>query len=448
MGRIDTITPPSPRINIDPQRRAWGIMLVSFAVFCTVCLITGIGIIYFLFQSSVPLDGTMEVARGSGGITSQEPIRLSAAISNNDGLSTDPLSQATVTLSDPQNGKQIVTAMTLRGDTSLKLNRGTRPRFRWSSGQYMVELQDFSGELNVFIPKHLNRELNVSILTRAGDLIYLRSGGQYILRASDTRVQVINQSGDLILKPSHVDIGKSIPANNQGMINYAIDPNEVAISPAYTNLVSDTVFGDDLEPQSESEQSGQPFIKDWVCNDNSNPNGKAFSDMSDGRPVLRFLRADNATSHGETGCIRSWPNEGQNVESFNYLSLRATFKINYQSLSACGQDGSECPMMLIVEYRDKNNVNRRWIHGFYYFVDPNRNFPLQCNSCLQAHEQINEKTWFTYDSGNLLNLLANPDQLAEQRPVSIIDVQFKSSGHQYDVTVGDVVLFADLSANP
>jgi hypothetical protein len=189
-------------------------------------------------------------------------------------------------------------------------------------------------------------------------------------------------------------------------------------------------------------------LKDWVFNDNSSPAGKAIADMLDGRPVLRFLRDNDATSHGETGCLRSWSREGQNVESFNYLSLRATFKINYQSLSACGQDGSECPLMLIVEYRDKHDVNRRWIHGFYYFVDPDRNFPLQCNSCLQVHEQINEKTWFTYDSGNLLNLLANPDQLAEERPVSIIDVQFKSSGHQYDVTVGDVSLFADLSANP
>ncbi|MBI1280050.1 MAG: hypothetical protein GC179_18120 [Anaerolineaceae bacterium] len=448
MGRIDTITPPSPRINIDPQRRAWGIMLISFAVFCTICLVTGIGIIYFLFQSSVPLNGTMEVARGSGGITGQEPIRLNASVSNNDGLSTDPLSQATITLSDPENGKQIVVAMTLRGDTSLKLIRGTRPRFTWSSGQYIVELQDFRGELNVYIPKRLSRELNVSILTRAGDLIYLRSGGQYILRASDARVQVINQSGDLILKPSNVDIGKSIPANNQGIISYADDPNDVAISPANTNLVGDTVFADDLQPLSGTDQGGQPFIKDWVCNDNSNPNGKAYSTMSDGRPVLRFLRDDNATSHGETGCVRSWPRDGQNVESFNYLSLRATFKINYQSLSACGQDGSECPLMLIVEYRDKNDVNRRWIHGFYYFIDPNRNFPLQCNSCLQAHEQINEKTWFTYDSGNLLNLIANPDQLAEQRPVSIIDIQFKSSGHQYDVMIGDVALFADLNANP
>jgi hypothetical protein len=423
-------------------------MLISFAIFCTICLVTGIGIIYFLFQSTVPLDGTMEVARGSGGITGQEPIRLSASISVNDGLSTDPLSQATVTLSDSQNSKQIVTAMTLRGDTSLKLIRSTRPRFRWSSGQYMVELQDFRGELNVFIPNQLSRELNVSILTRAGDLIYLRSGGQYILRASDTRVQIINQSGEVILKPSNVDIGKSIPANNQGVINYSADPNEVALSPANTNLVSDTVFADDLQSPADFIQGSQPFLKDWVCNDNSNPDGKAISDMIDGRPVLRFLRDDEATSHGETGCVRSWQRDGQNVESFNYLSLRATFKINYQSLSACGQDGSECPLMLIVEYRDKNDVNRRWIHGFYYFVDPNRNFPLQCNSCLQAHEQINEKTWFTYDSGNLLNLLANPDQLAEERPVSIIDVQFKSSGHQYDVTVGDVALFADLNANP
>ncbi len=448
LGRIDTVTPPSPRINIDPQRRAWGIMLLAFATFCTICLVSGVGATYFLFQSSVPLNVMMQVSRGTGGITAQEAVRTNGVVTANDKVSTDPLSQATLSLRDSLNDQQLITAITLRGDTSLKLIRGTRPRFKWSNGDYIVELQDFIGELNVFSPKHLTRNLTFSILTRAGDLIYLRSGGQYILRATDSRVQVINQDGEVILKPSNVDIGKSIPANSQGVISYSENPQDVVISQTYTNLLSERVFQDDLLAPSEVDSTGQPFSKDWFCKDNSDPQGRAVSDLVDGRPVLRFVRDNNATSHGETFCLRSWGNDGQNVASFNYLSLRATFKINYQSLSACGQDGSECPLMLLVEYVDKNKNYHRWYHGFYATLDPNRNFPLQCNSCLQAHEQINEKAWFTYDSGNLLNLMANPDQIAEQRPVTIVDVQFRSSGHQYDVDVSDMALLASLEANP
>ncbi len=447
MGRIDAITPPSPRISIDPQRRAWGIMLIAFAAFCSICLVSGIGIIYFLFQSSVPMDAIVQVSRGSSGISGQEAVRFNGIVSNSDEVSTDLLSQATLSLRDSLNGQQLVTAITLRGDTSFKLVRGARPRFQWTNGQYVVELQNFTGELNVFAPKKLPRELTLSILTRAGDLIYLRSGGQYILRASDTRVQVTNQDGEVILKPSNVDVGKSIPANSQGVINYAVDPQDVVISQSYTNLISDRTFQDDLLTASEVDSTGQPFSKDWFCKDNSDPQGKAISDNVDGRSVLRFVRDNDATSHGETFCLRSW-GSGLNVESFKYLSLRATFKINYQSLGTCGQDGSECPLMLVVEYVDKHGNYHTWYHGFYASIDPNKNYPTQCNSCLQVHEQINEKSWFTYDSGNLLNLLTNPDQLADQGPVTLVDVRFRTSGHQYDVVVSDIALVASIDANP
>lgn len=395
------------------------------------------------------MDATIQVSRGRGNIFGQESIRLTGVVGNNDQISTDPLSQATILMRDTLNNQQLVSSITLRGDTSFTLLRVSRPRFRFTNGQYVVELQKFSGELNVFVPRNLPRDLTLSVLTASGDLIYLRSGGQYILRASDTRVQVINQDGDLILKPSNVDIGKSVPANSEAVITYATDPQDVVISQLpYTNLLSDRTFQDDLLLPSAIDATGSPFTKDWFCKDNSIPEGKATSDIVDGRTALRFVRDSDATSHGETFCLRSWGTAGQNVASFNYLSLRATFKINYQSLGTCGQDASECPLMILIEYKDKNDNYHSWYHGFYATVDPNKNFPTQCNSCLQEHERINDNAWFTYDSGNLLNLLTSPDQRAEQGPVTLIDLRLYSSGHQYDVDVSDIALVASLDANP
>jgi len=422
-------------------------MLIAFAAFCAICLISGVGIIYFLFQSSLPLDAVMEVSRGSAGITGQEAVRLNATVSYNDDLSTDPISQATLSLRDSLNDQQLIAAITLRGGASFTLRRASRPRFQWSNGQYIIELQNFTGEINIFAPKKLARDLTMSILTSAGDLIYLRSGGQYILRASDTRVQVINQDGEVILKPSNVDVGKSIPANSQGTITYATDPQDVVISQPFTNLLSDRMFQDDLTSPTDFNTTGQPFSKDWFCKDNSDPQGNAVPDTVDGRSVLRLVRDNDATSHGETFCLLSW-HAGLNVASFNYLSLRATFKIDYQSLGTCGQDGSECPLMMVVEYVDKGANLHTWYHGFYASVDPDKNYPTRCNSCLQEHEQINAKSWFTFDSGNLLNLLTNPDQLAEQGPITLVDIRFRASGHQYDVDVSDLALVASLDTNP
>src|SRR5262249_15612435 len=110
-------------------------------------------------------------------------------------------------------------------------------------------------------------------------------------------------------------------------------------------------------------------------------------------------------------------------------------KIGYQSLNACGVDGSECPMMLQIDYSDANGVGHHWIHGFYSLVQPQLNYPLQCNSCAQEHEHIYANAWYTYDTDNFFNLFP-PDT----RPVSIANVQFYASGHQYDVYVGEVAL--------
>ncbi len=55
----------------------------------------------------------------------------------------------------------------------------------------------------------------------------------------------------------------------------------------------------------------------------------------------------------------------------------------------------------------------------------------------QEHDRINEKSWFTYESGNLFALLG-PSQV----PRSILNVQFYASGHQYDVSLGEISLLA------
>jgi hypothetical protein len=119
--------------------------------------------------------------------------------------------------------------------------------------------------------------------------------------------------------------------------------------------------------------------------------------------------------------------------------LRATFNIQYQSLAVCGQKGSECPLMLQIDYRDENGVGQRWFHGFYAAENEQLNYPLSCDSCASEHEHVNEKVWYTYDSGNLFNLFP-----PGKRPVAISNVQFYASGHQYDVYVGEVALLGGL----
>jgi hypothetical protein len=439
-------TAQETQIQLTPQQRAWLILLLSFAVFCLICAISGVGIIYFLFQSSVPLDTMLQSGKGTGDVTGQV-VKDERSLSNGDILTTNRVSQSTIVFRDSRQNEQLVAAVTLHGETTLTITRTLRPRFSWSSGGYGIDLSNFSGEIDVFVSHQLGREFRLSLRTGLGDVVNMNSGGQYTISARENQVQVINRDGVALLIPSSTNSGsinpRDIPVNTQATLNYDDSSPEIAISIADINLVTNSTFQDIFVPPDNGDGSTPALAQGWGCYDKpgSTPAGAYKPELKDGRLVMRLLRADNATSNGETGCLGYLnPPSGKDVSSYDYLSLRATMYINYQSLSACGEQGSECPMMLRLNFRDEKGDEHRWYHGFYAFVafvDPQRNVPFQCNSCSQEHEFINEKVWYTYDSENLFTLIP-PDQ----RPKTIISVQFYASGHQYDVYVGEVALLA------
>ncbi|MEZ4666867.1 MAG: hypothetical protein R3E39_02915 [Anaerolineae bacterium] len=416
-------------------------MIFAFMIFCASCLLTGFGINFYLFQSTVSLDASVRIGKGSGGVSGQV-VYKARPISSGDTLRSDKVSQSTLLFRDSLNDDHLVAAITVLRETSLVVTRAIRPRFHFTTGSYALDLEDFSGELDVFVPKELSRKVQISVLTQQGDVINMTDSGQYSVRATPEVTRVVNRSGTVTITPANVAVGRIVPANEQGAIIYSVNPSEVVVSDTYINLLTNSTFEEIFVPSSDTNGQSQPFVQDWACIDNSQPPGNFHPELSDGRRVLRLVRDDNASSHGDTGCIRYLGADALDVTSYNYLGIRATFNLLYQSVSYCGIEASECPLMLRIQYYDAAGGKRDWYHGFYYLARPEDNYRLQCSSCLQEHEAINEKAWYTYDSGNLLDLIP-PDQ----KPVKILNVQFYASGHQYDVYVGEVALLAGAAAN-
>jgi len=432
--RMTTLPETLPRPRIDPQRMAWGVLLLAFAIFCTICIITGVGVNYFLFQSSVLMESSVLVGRGSVSV-SGGAVYSSYTLANGDILRTDPQSQSTIFFRDSQQGERLIASVTIRGNTNMTLWRAIRPRFSWSTGIYSIELQNVSGNLDVFVPKDLERDFRLTIRNPQGALADFGGSGQYLVSIMDTQIRIVNREGQVSLIPANSNEGRAIPIDSQGVI--ATDnPTEVALMPALVNLLQNSNF-QDVFPSQEGNTPG--LAEAWGCtNSTSNlPRGSYQAEVQDGRNLLRLVRGENAETNGETRCGTWFPSGGFDVTGLNTLVLRASFNIQYQSLNTCGVDGSECPLMLRVDYVDMNGIAKRWFHGFYAAFDPQRNYPLSCDSCASEHERVNEKTWYTYDSGNWFTLFP-PDS----RPATIVNVQFYASGHQYDVYVGEVALLA------
>ncbi len=440
MATITDVNPRRKRIN--SQRLAWGVMLLSFAVFCAILITVIAGIQYFLFQSRIPLRTIVDAARGTATMVdsdlNQTAVTTSDEMFLGTVLTTDTQSQGAISFVDTLHENQLVASVTIENGSSLNFRQGSRPRFDLDSeAPYWLDFKDVSGEFDIFVPSSIMRPILISFGTTLGPSVRLTSSGHYTLIASGQQVQVINYTGNaLLITPDSRT--QNVPTGQIAALSS--DTNQFTLAPL-TNLLGDARF--DADNVIDFSTTDTTLSQAWRCNsvaqDANEPLGSFGLTNIDGRSVLRLFRDNNAESHGETFCAQSLGTGtgGLDVSHFTSVSIRATFKIHSQSLSACGIQGSECPLMLRMDYVPKGGGAVSWYHGFYAFLDPNRFYPLNCNGCEQ-HEQINPDVWYTYDSHNLFETFT-PDSV----PQSILNLRFYASGHQYEVYVSQVVLLAD-----
>ncbi len=443
----DSITKPIPQ-GANTQRLAWGVLLVSFAVFCVIMAFVIVGIQYFLFQSRIPMKSEVQVSRGTATLIGtdliEQAVHNQREITSTAVLTTDPQSQASLLFTDPQDDSKLIATITEKSGSSLNLTQDSRPRFEWSTGQYWIDFDDAYGEFEVFIPDNLERPILIGFNTTLGPSVRLTSGGRYSIVAAGSQVQVENYSGQALLIPPDLH-SQPIPAGQRASMEG--DGSQFTVEPGLINLLGDATFSANnvLDYNATADQV-RPQV--WRCNSvqpSGQPAGTFGLVTADGRPALHLFRDEGAESHGATSCVQGLGtgSEGLDVSNATHISIQTTFKIQSQSLSTCGVDGSECPLMLQMDYLPVNPQNplqpgATWHHGFYAFVDSSRFFPLMCDTCSEQHEQINPGVWYTYESRNFLDAFAQ-----DQRPKSILNLRVYASGHQYDVYVSEIELLVD-----
>ena len=425
------------RGNVPPERIAWFVLLGAFLLFCTVTLSSIYGVFNYLFQSTVPLSAMLHVAKGTIGITGSDLIEaverdskdLTNAVTS---VSTDSLSQATIqfrTVGAPD----LLAAVTLQGNTFVTYNYANRPRFEWSVNPQRVQFSRLRGELDILVTGAADHSFLMDIYTDGpntdkGVHVQIVENGRYRLSVSEDEVRLLNLVGaaraffrDDAANPRRVSSGEELMVR--------IGNRRIETQPTTDNVLSNTVFS-----LLDWRQTGN-MLPDWDCSiaQVQLPAGNYSLEDFDGRVSLRLRRVNNAQSNGEVRCVQTFEGDGLDVRGYDSLSVLTTFRPNYQSLSVCGRLASECPLMLRIDYFDENGNKKAWLRGFYYAVSTNAR--LQCDTCIQDHVDTNQEVWYTFDSDNLFNLIAE-----EVRPARIKSVTFYASGHQFDTTVSEMLL--------
>ena len=137
--------------------------------------------------------------------------------------------------------------------------------------------------------------------------------------------------------------------------------------------------------------------------------------------------------HAETG-IRQTINK--NVRDFASLRLHFVVRVFDQDVPVCGQAGSECPLMLRLDYKDQDGTDRSFLQGFYTRQDGSGANPTYntTSGSRNEHRRIPPNVAYTYDSANLMETL---------KPAQITAITFYASGHSYRSSVAEVELLGE-----
>lgn len=449
--------PASQPSRFGAGRLAWVVLIVAFIVFCFTCVVTGLGLNYFLFESTVPMQVALDVSRGTATFqVSNDPDENAAPQSGHYVLTNmrvrlDGQSQATLLFRDSYETGKLIGMVTMRPGSELYMGGAQRPRFEWSALGYRINLNRVSGDFDVYIPHGLDRPLVMTLNTSESDAsrptsVYLSGGGTYTVSAMTNEVQVYNREGDTAVVAVQGLDARLVATSERAIVSLGGEAPVIAQVPGTLDLLQPSALErTDVDTVFTSNLLLPDLVWPWQCGDSqSPPPGRYEVGMPDGRPAIRLFRGDGATTHGSTSCWQSpGPSQtGRDMAEFTSLVFRTSFYIEQQSVAACGIDGSECALTLMLDYvyldaEGKETLNQ-WFHGFYVKLDPERQFPVRCSSCQVDHDYVYPGTWYTYESPNILGLLPE-----DQQPARLLRAGFYASGHEYDVYVGDVALYAN-----
>ncbi len=434
-----------------PDKAAWIVMLVAFALFCTVTLSTVFGVHHYFFRSAVAMSATLQVATGTIGIVPGADPTIVAVRENREltnsitGISTDSLSQATILIRETpaeEAAASLLAAVTLQGDTQVTFNGASRPRFEWSQNPQYVLFSGLKGELDVLVTGVGDHPFLMDIYSDdlnsdKGVYVQIRSNGRYRLSVTEDEVRISNFSGKAeAFFRDHADQSSLVRAGQELVAR--IGARSLSTRDMTNNLLKNGSFS--LLDDSQATRA----LIDWQCSveQAQAPPGDYSLVRFDGRVGLRLSRFNNAQSNGEVRCIQTFEGDGLSVSEYDSLRVMTTFRTNYQSLSVCGRAASECPLMLQISFFDDNARDvQHWYRGFYYADDVSTDARKRCDTCVEDHVDINQGVWYTFDSDNLFNLIAD-----ERRPQRIKSVAFYASGHQFDTIVSEMILLLGESA--
>lgn len=406
----------------NPQRLAWTVLLVSLFTCLVLAVAVPLTVSSFVNDSIDTVEMTLDVQQGTVLVSREgaaEPIGVTTLLNNlaeASSIRADENGQALLTIRSPRD-KAILQTVSIYGNTDLDIRQARAPRFQQSTRPYQIDLKVNRGRVSTNVANGNGRPIETMLITPQATTNLQEGSYSFDVNNDETQVTV-----------------------REGLANVSAQGSMQTLNPQQRTVVKlNSRPSGILSPERNLVTNGNfrlPLDGTWeVYNDLQNTNelsGTVTIQTAGGQRSAVFDRT--GAFHAETGIRQNINN--RDVRDFRSLRLHFVVRVSAQDVPVCGQAGSECPLMVRVDYKDESGTDSRFYQGFYAEPDRNGVNPNYNTSSgsRNEHRRIVPNVAYTYDSENLMETL---------KPQQITAIWFYASGHSYRSSVAEVELLGE-----
>jgi hypothetical protein len=412
---------------------AWLVLLLAFSA----CIVLGTGIPLtansYLQNSTRPLVIVLESREGS--ITYQAAnTSTRTVIDQGRPLQVEPRGQvrlaedgnALLLFYHPDQAETPIGTVQLYGDTSLSIRHARTPRFTMSHEPHRIQL-DVAHAVNMRPTVAGNgRAVEFRVFSPHGPIDLDEGSFKLVVEPSQTELKV-SLGRATIADPSSGQSFVLVPLQRTSLTSEGL--GEIYVGERNILQNRNGNFRDVIGLDSDAEGFWTTYSDHF---DETENGGSALQvPLMDGTRIVVFERVGQ--SHAETGIRQEVNLDLRGVDS---LQIRAFIRIGTQTLPVCGSVGTECPIMIRIEFVDRaSGAVREWLQGFY--TREGTDIPY-CQTCewKAQHIKVPVDTWYDYESENLLPLLRERGI----DPGAVREVKIYASGWTYSSAIHEIAI--------
>ena len=359
-------TPPS--ISAEKrERQAWLVLLGTFSI-CVLLAVAVPTAAYIGYHSwTVGQRASLQSTSGTARLEvagQRDPLAVPVGSTKADvvagtRITTDSRAQALLTLADRST-------LTIFPNSVMQIDRMERPRFN-AAAPMAVTFTVLSGRVRVQIAPMSADSLDLTIHTphapapQGGIALGTPPFASYGIEVASDATSIAVRSG-----------AATVAGQTGGAV--ALAPGQRAEIPlgaavrgpfaAQRNLIANS----DLQnPEVARPISSGVLVERWLVTsdqggDGGDVDGTVEINTLGSSRAMHFERIGSNNNHGETAVYQPL---GRIVSDYVSLTLRLDATIVSQSLGGGGEQSSEFPLMVRIDYTDVNGNPQHWTHGFY-----------------------------------------------------------------------------------